>query len=105
MNTAVPPRFRGDAREGTEARRAWSVPLRDERLQDLALQSVRVGTASAAWLNTATYCNGSMTARRCASSNQSVTAPTRIVAAAAWELCQWRNCFDRRAPPGWPNPG
>ena len=47
MNTEVPPRFRGDTRGGTEARRAWSVPLRDERLQDLALLGVRVGTASA----------------------------------------------------------
>jgi hypothetical protein len=43
----VPPRFRGDAREGTEARRAWSVPLREERLQDPALRGVRMGTASA----------------------------------------------------------
>ncbi len=83
VNTMVPPRFQGDAREGTEARRAWSVPLRDERLQDLALRGVRVGTASAVKENTATYCNDSMTDCHCASSNQSVAAPTRIVAAAA----------------------
>jgi hypothetical protein len=47
VNKMVPPRFRGDALEGTEARRAWSVPFRDERLQDLALRGGRVGTASA----------------------------------------------------------
>jgi hypothetical protein len=46
MITEVPPRFRGDAREGTEARRAWSVPLWDERWQDLALRGLRVDTAS-----------------------------------------------------------
>jgi hypothetical protein len=83
MNTEVPPRFRGDTREGTKARRAWSVPLRDERSQDLALRGVRVGTASAVKEYTATYCNDSMTDCHCASSNQSVIAPTRIVAAAA----------------------
>jgi hypothetical protein len=104
MNTEVPPRYRGDAREGTEARRAWSVPLRDERLQDLALWGDRVGTTSAVSLNTATYCNDSMTDCHCASSNQSVTATTHIVAAVAGlESCQSHNCFNRQAPQGWPN--
>jgi hypothetical protein len=68
------------------ARLVGSLPIRDERWQDLALRGVRVGTASAMSLNTATYCNDSMTDRHCASSNQSATVTTRIVAAATRAL-------------------